>query len=124
MALSIGTDLVRVDRIRRITERWGDRFLRRIYSSEERDYCLSLPNPWPSLAVRWAAKEAFFKASASSALSWRDVAVRRRDSGRPTLDLRGRARAVLGSGTAHVSLSHDGDYAVAVVVLELSGGTT
>ena len=93
--------------------RWGDRFLKRHFTDEEIAYCRSQARPAESLAVRFAAKEAFAKAySGVSVLGWHDVEVIR-DGRRPVLRLRGAAADY----EAKISLSHTHEHAVAVVVV-------
>jgi holo-[acyl-carrier protein] synthase len=124
MIVGIGTDLVDIPRIAEFAARWGEDGLRRIFSDAELAYCLALSDPAPSLAARFAAKEAFFKAMGcgwGEAGAWSEIEVRRDPSGRPTLALAGRAAASAESGGAariHLSLTHATGVAGAVVVLE------
>ena len=98
--------------------------MQRIFTAGELEYCLSRASSTPSLAVRFAAKEAFFKALGTGmgpAGGWRDVEVIRLASGRPRLMLHGRAAAVAHEvqvRTIHLSLTHTDETAGAVVVLE------
>ena len=119
--VGLGIDLVDCERIAAVYKRYGERFLQRIYTKTERDYCLSHNNPVPHLAARFAVKEAARKAlTLGSALSWQDVELWRADNGSLTLRLDGRAAslaATLGVKSSHVSLSHERQMAVAVVVL-------
>ncbi len=121
MILGIGTDLVAVSRLARAVER-TPRFLERVFTPEERAYCLAQKNPYPSLAARFAAKEAVFKAFGGGwgRFSWQEAAVRRQPGGQPVVSLSGRlARLAQAQGDAAVmlSLSHEGDLAVAFVVV-------
>jgi holo-[acyl-carrier protein] synthase len=124
MILGTGIDLVSVPRMGRFFARRKERGLARLFTPSEQAYCLSLADPWPSLAVRFAAKEAFYKATGSGVGrhgGWRDVEVIRLASGRPVLRLHGEA-AVFAQGLAvrriHLSLSHTGEVAAATVMLE------
>ena len=113
-----------MDRIRESIERFGDRFLNRIYTAGERSYALSKANSAERLAARFAAKEAGMKAIGtgwSQGVTWHDFAVANEPSGRPTLRLTGVAREVaarLGVKTVSVSLTHTKEVAFAVVILE------
>jgi holo-[acyl-carrier protein] synthase len=124
MIISTGLDLVSVPRFERFVERHGRRGLDRLFTPEEIEYCLALAHPVRSFAARFAAKEAFYKASGTGvgpAGGWRDVEVVRLGSGRPILRLHGRAALCarqLDVQRIHLSLSHTDDLAAATVVLE------
>ena len=124
MVVGVGVDLVQIARIRRAMERWQDRFLRRVFTPDEVAYALRRRDPAEHLAARFAAKEATLKALGTGltmGVRWREMEVRRARGQRPTLALSGRAAALgaaRGVQTLHVSLTHDGDYAVAQVVAE------
>lgn len=121
--IGIGVDLVRVDRIRAIMERWHDRFLSRLYTEAERQYCFRRASPYASLAGRFAVKEAILKALGvgwSRGVSWIDIEVLNDAAGRPIATVRGRLESLMqeaGVTAIHVSLAHDADYAMAEVVL-------
>lgn len=127
MIAGLGVDLVRIERIARARERHGLRFLSRVFSEAEINECLGRVDPDQGFAVRFAAKEAAMKALGTgwaSGVAWRDFEVGKTPSGAPTLTLSGRAAQIAGeSGVSNVfvSLSHDGVYAVATVVLEGNG---
>ena len=119
---SIGVDIVSISRVRDITARRGRRFLSRYFSSSELDYSLSKSDPYPHLAARFAAKEAAYKAfcgAGASGIPLSRFEVVMSSSEAPTLRLLDKA----GGGcrecanNVSVSLSHDGDHAVAVVAL-------
>jgi holo-[acyl-carrier protein] synthase len=116
--LAVGIDIVELDRIAVAMERWGDRFLRRVYTPAELAYC---GRHITSLAARWAAKEAVSKALGCGWLgvSWAEIEIRRLPTGQPHLRLYGRACAhaeKLGLTEWSLSLSHSRDYAVAIAV--------
>lgn len=121
--IGIGTDLARSERFRKFLDP-GNKVLERIFSDEERRYSLQKRDPAPHLAARFAAKEAFLKALGTGlrdGLAWQQVCVVLDALGCPSLELSGRAvelMAVRGANKAHLSYSHDGDYAVATVILE------
>ncbi|MEX2501214.1 MAG: holo-ACP synthase [Trueperaceae bacterium] len=118
MIRAIGLDLVELSRIRGVLKRHPERFLTRHFTPDEVRYCRSQRDPVPSLAARFAAKEAFQKCWPEPH-GWRDVWVVR-DSDAPHLAFaRTLAQAVFEQGlVAHLSLSHSRDHAAAVVVLE------
>jgi len=116
--LTVGVDLIELERIARVVERWGDRFLRRIYTEQELSYCRGRI---PQLAARFAAKEAVMKALGTGirGVGWREVEVVRPRGRAPTIALHGRAelRAQrLGIKQIVISLSHSRNYAIASVV--------
>ncbi len=121
--IGIGTDLARIERFRKFLAP-DDKVLKRIFSDEERQYSLAKRDPVPHLAARFAAKEAFLKALGTGlrdGLAWRQVCVVLDSLGCPSLlisDRAGEMMAERGVAKAHLSYSHDGDYAVATVVLE------
>jgi holo-[acyl-carrier protein] synthase len=125
MTTLVGADIQEIDEVRQSLEVFGDRYLRRIYTDDEIDDCCGrAPSFERELASRFAAKEAIFKilTSGNSWASWREVEVRRRDCGRPTITLRGAAADQArrqGIATISLSLSQSGATATAVVVAEI-----
>lgn len=125
MILGLGIDLVEIARVERIIGERGQRALARLFTEAEVAYARQRARPAMHLAARIAAKEAAFKALAGSAdarlIGWREVEVVARPGGPPTLVFHGRAdfRArEIGVQHVHVSLTHTGQTAGAVVVLE------
>lgn len=124
MVVGLGTDLTEIARVRRSVERFGSRFLSRIYTPGEIAYCLRKKDAAESLAARFAAKEAGAKAlgtGISRGVSWQEFEVRREPSGKPSLWLSGRAAelaAELGIDRLSLSLTHTRDLAMAVVIAE------
>ena len=120
----VGVDLVRIERI---AEHLGDdRFLNRLFTPGERADAGTGPQQAARLAARWAAKEALAKALGcgfGDSLTWGDVEILRGTNGAPALRLSARAMKAHGSPQTFVSLSHEGDYAIAVVWLFTSPGT-
>src|SRR5262249_1990073 len=115
----VGVDLAQIARMREVVARWDERFLRRVFTDGEIASCRNRRDPIPHLAARFAAKEATLKALGTGlrmGLSWREMEVRRERDEAPTMVLSGRCREeALNRGGARVllSLSHDGDYALA-----------
>ena len=124
MIYGIGIDLVKVIRIKAALERWGERFHNKVFTPGEVRYCMQKKNPSPNFAARFAAKEAFVKAlgiGIRRGVHWRDVEVQRGPLGRPILKLNGRAAEICQKERIEglfLSLTHDGDYSGAIVVLE------
>jgi holo-[acyl-carrier protein] synthase len=121
MISGIGIDIVEIPRIRRMIEQWGAQFLDKVFTEEEQRYCLSRPDPAQHFAARFAAKEAFSKAIGTGwnlGWRWREVEIARQESGGAGLKLSGRTAVRFGTSSIHLSLSHAGDFAIAMVVLE------
>ena len=125
MVLGLGTDLIETRRVQESIDRFGERFLERIFTAGEIAYCQrKRKNAAESFAARFAAKEAGAKAlgtGISRGVSWKEFEVRREASGRPTLHLSGRAAEVaeaMGVKRIQLSLTHSRDLALAVVVAE------
>src|SRR2546426_10062652 len=124
MITGIGIDVIQNERIRESIERFGDRFLRRIYTEREAEYCKKCVNPAIHYAARFAAKEAAFKALGTGwagGVKWKDIEVERLTSGKPELHLHGEALAKateMGAKRFYVSLTHDQLVSCAVVILE------
>jgi holo-[acyl-carrier protein] synthase len=122
MILGLGTDLVAIARVEDLVSRHGERFLNRVFTPMEREQCLRRARPAVHLAARVAAKEAAMKALGtgwSLGVRWLDVEVQSGGATPPALRLVGVARAradARGVRETVVSLSHDGGYALAVVV--------
>lgn len=117
----VGIDLMSVVRVEQAVERYGGRFLARIFTPAEVEFCAKLCRPYPSYAARFAAKEAFSKALGTGLrgkISWQEVEVCDNEKTRPTLKISGRAKEILGGRRVHLSLTHLDDYAAAVVVIE------
>ena len=124
MIFGTGIDIVEVDRIREICKRWRKRFLNRVLCEEEIEYCLSQSDPAQCIAARFAGKEAISKAFGTgigAELGWHDIEIVHQPKGRPTVRLHGRGKFLLleqGGKCVHVSLSHSGDQAAAMALLE------
>jgi holo-[acyl-carrier protein] synthase len=124
MIVGMGVDIAEVARVRSAIERFGDRFLHRVFTEGEIRYCASKANKYERFAARFAAKEAALKAigtGLSRGISWQDVEVVREPSGRPTLAYKGKAAEFakrLGMRRASISLTHTEQIAFAQVILE------
>jgi len=124
MIVGTGIDITEVPRIREVIERHGERFLKRIFTEGEIQYCESKANRMERYAARFAAKEAGMKAIGTGwnhGVRWRDIEVARKPGGRPTLLLHGKAAefaAKLGTTNIALSLTHTAEEAMAQVILE------
>jgi holo-[acyl-carrier protein] synthase len=124
MIVGSGIDLAEIGRIQKSVDRYGGRFLDRVYTAAEQAYCLKKRNSAESFAARFAAKEAGAKAlgtGISHGVSWLEIEVVREPSGRPTIQFHGRAAQIAASLCvvhAALSITHTADLAMASVVLE------
>jgi holo-[acyl-carrier protein] synthase len=122
MIYGIGIDIVKTERMKKAVDRWGDRFLKRVFTGKEIAYAFERSNPSLSLSVRFAAKEALIKAIGSRiTVSLTDIEVENAGSGRPFIRVKGGLEAFFKEEEikfAHLSLSHERDYGVACVVVE------
>ena len=123
MIYGIGTDIVRVSRMQKNIEQYGDKFSRRILSDAELEDYASAVRPAHFLAKRFAAKEATAKAMGigfSRGMNLRDIGVGHDDNGKPTLEYFSRAEELvneLGIGAGYISIADEDDHAVAFVTL-------
>ena len=121
--LTTGVDIIEISRVRLVLERYGRRFLERVYTPGEIAYCRERA---PNLAARFAAKEATMKALGTGVrgVGWKDIEVVRHESGAPAIKLHGRCKQRaqrLGVQEIAISLSHSREYAVASVVVRCLG---
>ncbi len=121
--VGLGIDVVEVERIRRVMERQGDRFINRVYTEEEKAYCFGMKHPHKHLAARFAAKEAISKAFTTGIgghLRWTSMSVYNGERGEPYVRFDDQGNALLQevhATRAWVSLSHTETLAQAVAVL-------
>jgi holo-[acyl-carrier protein] synthase len=124
MILGTGVDIAEVPRIRESIERFGDRFLRRVFTEGEVRYCEHKVTRYESFAARFAAKEAGMKALGtgwSRGVRWRDIEVVRPKGQRPTIQFHGEAAAIaarLGTKNIALSITHTSEHALAHVIRE------
>lgn len=119
--LKSGVDLCSPSRIKRAVVRHGDRFLKRVYTQAEIEYCSARGNPYPSFAARFAAKEAAMKllGAGITSIGFSEVEVVNLDSGKPTIIFHGRAKELAMAQGVHnvdLSMSHEKDMAIAMAV--------
>lgn len=121
--ISVGVDIVDCRRLEKALQRQGDRFLEKVFSEQERQYCLAMKNPVPSLAARFAAKEAVakcFTTGIGEHIGWLSVAVARGSRDEPLIVLDAKAQSLLeqlGGSGIRISLSHTRETAVAFAVM-------
>jgi len=138
MIYGIGTDIVEIIRIKDAVEKWGERFLKKIFTENEISYCYKKKDPFPHLAVRFAAKEAFIKAISLSVTSQesevsskntedrpikisnlKNIEILNHPSGKPFISLSRNLKLSFSDDfIIHLTLSHERSYAIATVVLE------
>ncbi len=124
MILGIGVDIVRVARMSAAISKHGDKFLNRVFCEQEIANCSKRVEPTPCYAARFAAKEAYVKALGtgfSKGITLAQVCVEKLATGAPTLKPKGaalKAAKELGVARIHLSLTHEKDAAVAVVIIE------
>ncbi|HWY03052.1 MAG TPA: holo-[acyl-carrier-protein] synthase [Candidatus Acidoferrum sp.] len=124
MIVGTGIDIAEVPRIRQSIERFGQRFLQRVFTAGEIRYCDSKANRFERYAARFAAKEAAMKALGTGwnhGVRWRDCEVARMPGGRPTMAFHGTAgefAAKLGVKNVALSITHTAEQAMAQVILE------
>ena len=122
--ISCGNDIIRISRVKDSIEQVGETFLKRVYTDEEINYCESRRMcKYQSYAARFAAKEAVYKAIApetSHEVEWKNIEVKRQENGKPYIELYGKLKEIAEEkkiDSIDLSLSHDGDYAMASVVM-------
>lgn len=121
MIRGVGVDIVEVKRVQDTIERWGDRFLQKVFTDREIQYCRAKKNPFPHFAARFAAKEAVGKALAtgwSGGFRWKDVEIENEQSGKPNVLVHEHVRTLLAGSRIFLSLSHTTTTVVACAVIE------
>jgi holo-[acyl-carrier protein] synthase len=125
MIYGIGVDIVKIERFERALERWGHRLRERVFTPQELSICQSKAYPGRHFALRFAAKEAFLKAlgiGMFQGVAWNEIEIVNDPLGRPRMNLEGAAQRICqakGIQGIFVSISHEQDYGVAEVVLEV-----
>ncbi len=124
MIYGTGVDIVKIERIERVIKKWGDRFIDRVFTPDEKAFCFKRVKPYPAFALRFAAKEAFSKALGTGmrkGVFWRDIEVFHFKGGKPGLNISGKSLSLCEKEEIkafHVSLSDEDEYGVAMVILE------
>lgn len=122
MIIGIGTDIIEVQRIANACEKYGERFLNRIFTQTEQDYCESFNDTkYVHYAARFAMKESFSKAigtGLTQGFRFTEVSIVNQQNGKPDVVLEGDLKTKWEKFRIHVSLSHTRDYAVAFIIIE------
>ncbi len=123
MIKGTGIDIVNINRINRIIDKWQDRFLKKIYTKAERAYCEKKGRPGQHYAARFAAKEALLKMLGTGLrqVQWSEIEITNNHLGEPQVKLKGKAAELAQKKEIkeiHISLSHEKDYTVAHVIGE------
>lgn len=124
MIAGIGTDIVSVERIKKIIDERGERFLNHVFTARERKYCQSKKFPWVHFAGRFAAKESVFKVLKTKgglSIRWKDVEILRSKNGEPEISLQGKTKLIAekkGIKRIFLSISHDQKYAMSTAIGE------
>ena len=125
MKITCGTDIIEIDRIKQSIEDLGDKFLKRVYTDREIEYCEGKNmQRYQHYAARFAAKEAFSKALGTgiTGFNLKDVFITNDQDGKPTLNIQNNAKNILenrcGACKVLVSLSHEKEFAIAFVIIE------
>lgn len=121
MVFGIGIDIIEIERIKESVDKFGDKFLNRVFTVVELDYCMSKANKYQHLAARFAAKEAVAKALSSgwqSSFNWKDIEVYNEPSGMPSVKLFGALLEFLGSDKElKLTMSHSHHYVTCFAIV-------
>jgi len=121
MVIGIGIDIIEIERIKRSVDTYGDSFLNKIFTQNELNYCLSKHNKYQHLAARFAAKEAIYKAMASSwekDITWKSIEITNESNGLPVVKLFGKLNEFISDDKdIKVSLSHSDNYVACVAII-------
>jgi holo-[acyl-carrier protein] synthase len=122
MIIGIGTDIIEIDRIKEAVDKYGERFLKRIYTPVEIEYCNSFNDiKYLHYAARFAAKESFSKAigtGLTQGFKFTEISVINEKNGKPVVILDGALKEKYGKFTTHISLSHTNNNAIAYLIME------
>ena len=121
MVFGIGIDIIEIDRIQKSIERFGELFLKKVFTQVEINYASSKGSPFQHYAVRFAAKEAIAKALSTSknkGFQWKDIEIYNEDNGLPKVNLYGKVKSILGDDKSlKISLSHSDNLATCVAIV-------
>ena len=121
MVIGIGIDIIEIDRIKESIEKYGEKFLNKIYTPIEIDYCNQKVNKFQHFAARFAAKEAIYKALATGwqkDLYWQDIEIENGPTGMPIVRLNGKLKKFLSDDKElKISISHSNNYVTSVAII-------
>ncbi len=127
MVLGIGIDIIEIERIKESVEKFGNRFLNKIFTEVELQYSLSKKNKYQHLAARFAAKEAIAKALAtgwSKGFRWKDIEIFNEKSGMPNVKLKGNLAEFLGKDKAlKITMSHSNHYVTCFAIIYVNNNS-
>jgi len=121
MVLGLGIDIIEIARIKKSIEKYGERFLNKVFTKEEIKYCNNKFNKYQHYAARFAAKEAVYKALTSGwkeGLRWKDIEIQNDPTGMPLVNPTGRLQSFLSDNTQlRISISHSENYVTSVAII-------
>jgi holo-[acyl-carrier protein] synthase len=125
MVLGLGIDIIEIVRVKKSIEKYGDKFLSKVFTEGEINYCDKKFNKYQHYAARFAAKEAVYKALASGwkeGLRWKDIEIQNDSSGMPSVNTQGKLHSFLSKDTQlRISISHSETYVTAVAIIFKNG---
>ena len=121
MIIGVGIDIIEIDRIKESVDKFGEKFLSKIYTKSELEYCLSKASKYQHLAARFAAKEAVYKALTTGwheKATWQDIEISNQPNGMPVVSLKGKLKGFLTKDKdLRISMSHSRDYVACVAII-------
>lgn len=121
MIMGVGIDIIEIDRIQDSVDKYGDRFLDKIYTKSELEYCLGKSSKYQHLAARFAAKEAVYKALTTGwheVATWQDIEISNEPNGMPIVTLKGKLKDFLSADKSlKISISHSRDYVTCMAIV-------
>jgi holo-[acyl-carrier protein] synthase len=119
--MGVGIDIIEIDRIKDSVDKYGDRFLNKIYTESELEYCLAKSSKYQHLAARFAAKEAVYKALTTGwheVATWQDIEISNEPNGMPLVTLKGKLKTFLSTDKSlKISISHSRDYVTCMAIV-------
>lgn len=124
MVEGIGIDIIEIERIQRSIDTYGERFLNKVFTQTEIDYCLNKKNKYQHFAARFAAKEAVYKAISSgksTGVNWKDIEIYNEFNGMPSVKLYGELEELVGNDRSlKVTISHSQNYVTCFAIFYLN----
>jgi len=121
MIIGIGIDIIEIDRIKQSIDRFGERFINKVFTQLEAQYCMGKANKYQHFAARFAAKEAVVKAladSGDSGFNWKDIEIYNEQGGKPQVNLYGKPRVYLGEDKElKITMSHSHNYVTCFAIV-------
>ena len=121
MIIGVGIDIIEIERIKESVDKFGNKFLNKIYTKSELEYCLTKSSKYQHLAARFAAKEAVYKALTTGwheKATWQDIEISNEPNGMPIVTLKGKLKAFLSNNSSlKISMSHSRDYVSCVAII-------